>query len=55
MSINGTLDIAEDCSLYGAGEYIEKCDCCAIINSLINNNLTATFKIINKLGWDLYD
>ena len=24
MSINGTLDIAEDCSLYGAGEYIEK-------------------------------
>ena len=34
MSINGTLDIAEDCSLYGAGEYIEK------IGLLLDNKLT---------------
>ena len=28
---------------------------CDIINSPINKNLTATFKMINKLGGDLYD
>ena len=28
---------------------------CDIINSPINKNLTATFKMINKLGEDLYD
>ena len=27
----------------------------AIINLPINKNLTATFKMINKLGGDLYD
>ena len=28
---------------------------CDIINSPINKNLTATFKMINKLGGNLYD
>ena len=34
---------------------LKKCDYSSIINSPINENLTAIFKIINKLGWDLYD
>ena len=34
---------------------LQKLVSCDIINSPINKNLTVTFKMINKLGGDLYD
>ena len=34
---------------------LQKCVMYGIINSQINKNLKATFKMINKLGGDLYD
>ena len=34
---------------------LQKCVMYGIINSLKIQNLTSTFKMINKLGGDLYD
>ena len=56
MSINGTYIYITNFFRYTAHPNIlKKCDYSSIINSPINKNLTAIFKIINKLGWDLYD